>query len=178
GAAFGSIIRRDVPAMLFHDPVTDAESKSGTFADALGRVERVEDTFRIFDTRAVIRKLRADVAVLQMNANPQLAAAPSLENRIHGIIDDIEKYLLDLMPIRHHHRRFRRSFQRYLDVMALQSVVAQRQRLDQHLPNSDFITLRLALPGKRKQVLHHTVSTLSLLEQLAHVILRSIVQAF
>ncbi len=55
-----------------------------------------------------------------------------------------------------------------LDVVYLQIVIAQRQGLVQHPADIHLLLLRLALAGKRQQVLHHAVGALRLLEEFAH----------
>src|SRR5580704_4959007 len=66
----------------------------------------------------------------------------------------------------------------YSDVVSLQVVITQRQSLVKHFAKIDLLFLWLALAGKRKQVLHHPVGTLRLLEELGHELGSALTQAF
>ena len=84
--------------------------------------------------------------VLAVDADLELPGSPGLQDCIHSVVDDVQEDLLDLVGIGNHRRQFARRFPLHADVIDLQIVVAQRQRLVEHLPQIDFIPLRLPLP--------------------------------
>src|SRR5439155_17364573 len=58
-AAVGSVVSRDVAAVLLHDAIADAQAKPRSLAHALSRVERIKDTLRILESGAIIGELGA-----------------------------------------------------------------------------------------------------------------------
>ena len=67
------------------------------------------------------------------------------------------------------------AFQR--NIVDLQIVFAQGERLFQHLPQIHFLFLRFALTRERKQILHNAVRPLRLLEHLPHIVGRTLLKA-
>src|SRR5437867_12943597 len=65
-----------------------------------------------------------------------------------------------------------------LDVIYPQIVVTQREGFLENFANVYLLFLRLALPGKRKQVLHYPMRPLSLLEELSYAIGGALADAF
>src|SRR5579872_7519037 len=85
-AALGVVARRDIAAMFLHNPVADAESKASAFAALLGGIARIQDALRVFDARAVVAELCADMAVLGADSDFQGSVASGLENGVHRIV--------------------------------------------------------------------------------------------
>ena len=79
------------------------------------------------------------------------------------------------MGIGHHQGRFRSQKFFHSNVVDLQIKITQRQGLFEHLPDVDLGALRLSLPRERKQILHHPMCALCLLEQFGNIILRPVV---
>jgi hypothetical protein len=88
------------------------------------------------------------MAVLAKDANLELAGASRFKNGINRIVDDVKKYLLNLVRIGNDNRSFRRGISFYPDVIDFEIVVAQRQSLVQNLQDVDFFTLPFALAGE------------------------------
>ncbi len=68
----------NISAMLFDDAVADAQSQAGAFAHALGGVEGIENTVRLFDAGTGVLKFAYHVAVLGEDADLQRAALARL----------------------------------------------------------------------------------------------------
>jgi len=86
-------------AVFADDAVADAQAQSSALPYWLGCVERIED-FRWFaDAGTVIGKLDYQAIPAQAGVYPQVAVAGGLENRVHGIVYQIEEYLLKLVRI-------------------------------------------------------------------------------
>src|ERR1035441_5448521 len=148
GAALRSIVRGDVPTMLLHDAVADAESESGTLAHTLGGVKGIEDALGVFDSGTVVGELSANVSTNARDTNSELAGSPGLKNGIDCVVDDVQEYLLDLMRISDDQRWFRGNVTLDLDVVDFEVIVAQRQGLVEDLADVDFVALWFALAGE------------------------------
>src|SRR5271166_3424067 len=107
GSGVRVIVSRNISAVFLDDAVTDAQTKSRPFAHTFGGVEGIEDALRIFDPGAVVAELCAHVTVLGGYANFQLAVSAGLKDRIDRIVDDVKKYLLNLVWVGDDHGRFR-----------------------------------------------------------------------
>src|SRR5579864_6099772 len=144
-AAAGSIVGGDVAAMFFYDAIADAQPEAGPFSNALSGVKRIEDALGILDSSAVVGELRANVSTFRTDTNLEFAGMPSFENGIDGIVDDIQKYLLDLVRVGDDQGRFGGKIALHADVIDLEIVVAQGQSFVENLADVDLIPLRLAL---------------------------------
>ena len=140
-----SIVRGNVASMFLHNAVTDAEPQPSPLAHALSGIEGIKNAFGILHAWPIIGELCANMAVLAKHADLEFAGASGFKNGINRIVDDVKKYLLDLMRIGNDKSGFRRRVFFYADVIDFEIVVAQRQSFVQHLPDVDFFTLRFAL---------------------------------
>src|ERR1700687_4379745 len=174
----GSVVGRGVAAMFFYDAVADAQPEAGPFPNALRGVEGIEDALGILDSGAVVGALRGNVSTFATDTHPEFAGMTSFENGIDGIVDDIQKHLLDLVRVGDNHCRFGGKIALNADVIDLEVVVAQGQSFVENLADIDLISLRLPLAREREKVLDYTVRPLRLLEQFADVILCAVVQTF
>src|SRR5579863_6555798 len=64
------------------------------------------------------------------------------------------------------------------NIVDLEIVVAQGESFIHDLADIDLGALRFSLACKGKQILHHTMGALSLLEELGNEILSALIQAF
>ena len=164
--------------MLLHDTVANTESQPCAFANVFGGVEGIENLAGLFDSRPGILKFREHIAIFCGHANFQAAALPGFQHGVDGIIDDVEEYLLELMRVGGHGRKVGVNLLLQLYVIYPQIVVTQREGFLENFANVYLLFLRLALPGKRKQVLHYPMRPLSLLEELSDEIGGALAEAF
>src|SRR4051794_41055735 len=83
--------------VFFHDSVTDAEAEAGSFADLLGGEERIKDAVGMGDAVAVVAECHLDVIIFAVRGNIDTWAGYGFTDSIVGIIQDVEKYLLQLL---------------------------------------------------------------------------------
>ena len=88
------------------------------------------------------------MSIHAVHANLDFALTASFKNGIHRIVDDVEEYLLDLVRVGHHQRRFGRGLSLNGNIVDLEIVVAQCQSLVENLAHIHFLALRFALTGK------------------------------
>ena len=98
-AAFGIVVRRNVSAVFLHNSVADAESQPGSLTHALGGIEGIEYALGIFDSGSIVAEGSAHVPIRGSDANLELPAAPGFQNRVHRVVDDVQKHLLDLVRV-------------------------------------------------------------------------------
>src|SRR5271166_1529985 len=177
-AAAGRIARADLSSVLLHNAVTDAQPQSGSLAYALGGIERLEDAMRFLDAGTRIVEFGVHISVFGVDTHLQGTAASGFQHGVDGVVDDVEKHLLQLVRVRRDRRSRRFEFTLQVNVIHLQVVIPQGERFIQHLANFDELFLRLALAGKGQQALHHAMGALRLLEELAHKVGGAFVQAF
>lgn len=96
--ATGRIAARNLPVVILDHAVRGAESKTGSFADWFGRIEGVEDASRFGDSWTRVGEFDNDVVVLNLNSDAESAAATFL-HRVHGVGDDFEKTLQQLVRV-------------------------------------------------------------------------------
>src|SRR5262249_26638350 len=70
-----TVVAKDFPTMLLHDPVADAQSKSSALSDRLRRVKRVKHAMRLLDAGAGIGEKNYHVAAVPQGLDAQEAAA-------------------------------------------------------------------------------------------------------
>ena len=86
--------------MLLDNSVTNAEPEPCSLANVLGGVERIKDSLRVFDTWSRIAELRANITIALRHTDSHRSAGTALKNGVDRVIDDVEKYLLELVRIR------------------------------------------------------------------------------
>ena len=93
-------------------------------------------------------KFGVDVSSPGVDPHFQSAAVAGFQHGIHGVINDVKKYLLQLMRVGcdRWSRRFKFTLQ--FKVVYAQIVIAQAKGFVEHLANIDVLLLRLALAGK------------------------------
>src|ERR1700691_4398395 len=132
GAAFWAIEAFDASAVFLHDAVADAEAEAGALADGLGGEERIEDLLGGFDAGSAIGKLDDQLAVVVRGANHQRAAADFFQ-RVHGIADQVEENLQNLIGIAENVRQSFVNIGANFDVLSAQVQIAEVQRGSNHL---------------------------------------------
>ena len=87
--------------MVLHHAVSGAKSKAGAFAHGLGGVERIEDALRIAHSGAGVGELNHHFAAFAPEVDLKAPAANLLQC-VHGIFDDLQKRLQELIGIAEH----------------------------------------------------------------------------
>src|SRR5262249_56169995 len=91
------------------------------------------------------------------------AACGSVQDGVHGVVEDVEKDLLQLVEVGVNLGQVGIEVAVNGDVIQLQIVFAKRQRLFEHPVDLHGASLRLVLARKTQQVLNDAVISLSLL---------------
>src|SRR5215469_10411628 len=98
GTALETIAAGDVAVVLADDAVAGAEPQPSSFPDGLGGEKRFEDAFRMFDARAVIGKLDANLRIAGADGNVELAAAGFLQG-IRCVRKNLKKNMKELAGV-------------------------------------------------------------------------------
>src|SRR5215469_12477595 len=88
---------------------------------------------------------------------------------INAVVDDVKEHLLQLMRVTDNCGNMRLKFAMQPYVPDLHVIVAQQQRLLEHLDDIELLFVRLPLTCERKQVLDNTMRALTLLENFVHI---------
>src|SRR5438309_2015486 len=87
-------------AVVFADyAVADAQAETGTFADFLGREERIEDAVRGRNAWPVVAQGDLNTPINLGSGDPDRSTTPCLANRVVGIVQNVEEDLLELMAV-------------------------------------------------------------------------------
>src|SRR5579864_9229354 len=120
-----------VATVLLHDSVNDGKAQSGADAGRLRGEKGIENsrsnTWR--NAWPIVGNFQRDSAARgAVRANPDVAASAIRQQRLLGIDEQIQDYLLQLVRIRH--RLWKTSFQAafHNDIFNSQLIAAQRQR--------------------------------------------------
>src|SRR5208337_1455362 len=93
------VVTNNFAAMFADNAIANTQAQSSTLADVFGGKERIKNTFGIGDADAVIAKRNlnecAGAGAHDLNAGGPRAFA----DRIVSIVQDVEKYLLELVRV-------------------------------------------------------------------------------
>ena len=111
GAAFGLVLTSDLATVIADNTPDGAETQTCPFADGFGGIERIENTERIANATAIIRELQEEIRTLAVYGDFQSTSAGFFKG-IHGILDDFNEGLKELVGVALHARRtgFHREF--------------------------------------------------------------------
>src|SRR5689334_9546827 len=87
------IAGRDLAAVLFQDPIADAQSQASSLPYRFGGEERIEDFARIDHTWTAVVELCHHLAGVLIKTDPQHAISRDTEHRVGSVVDDVQKYL-------------------------------------------------------------------------------------
>src|SRR5437660_3168670 len=169
-----SATRRDIPhangpAVFGNDPVADAQAKTGSLADRLGCVERIENSGSVLHPGAAVGELDKQTVRIDPRADPQVALFRVFQDSVHGVVHHVEKNLLELMGFSGSDRQVFCKFQVYANVVHPQVVVAQREGLFEGLVDLDGNTFGFVLASEAQQVLHDAVGALRLFVKFVRI---------
>src|SRR5215470_14256821 len=91
--------------MLFDDSIADAQTEPCSLPDRLRREERIENLVWIFHARAAVGNLHTNSPAARCASNPDVARPALFLNCVNGVVQDIQKHLLQLVWIRSRHRQ-------------------------------------------------------------------------
>src|SRR5580692_11213610 len=90
--------------MVLHYAINGAQAQARALADRLGRIKGIEDTMRIFDSRAIVGKLHDHLSRFELGADAEHTASGFFE-RVEGVFDDLHEHLKELMAVTAHLRK-------------------------------------------------------------------------
>src|ERR1700719_1420510 len=135
-----------VPALNFaavsaDNTVADAQPQARSFARMFCGVERIENALRIDDANAVVSDVHFNGVVLMTGSNSDPAAFARFLNGVVGVIQNIQKNLLQLLTVSQRRgQRFIKSFQHF-HAMAREIIAAQLDGLAQYIVHTDELSL-------------------------------------
>src|SRR5580692_2724586 len=125
----GIVPAENFSSMGAHDSVTDAESQASAFAYLFGREERIENPIGLGDSGAVVDERYLDGIDLGIDgaagADGDFAVIAGFLNGVVGVVQDVQKDLLQLLPVAKRGRQVLVEFFDNLHAMAGKIVTAQ-----------------------------------------------------
>ncbi len=113
--AFAFVLAGDLAAVILNHAIHRAQPEPRTFSHRLGGIERIENPLRFANPRPSIRKLQHGLFALALCGNFQ-GPPPVLFQCVHGVLDDLDKRLKQLVGVALHPRRIGVDGQAYADV--------------------------------------------------------------
>src|SRR5689334_13325234 len=141
--------------MLAHDSIADAQAQPGSLPNFLGGKKWIKDALRMLNAFAIIAEKDFDPAAILNGFNLDQAWSTRGLHGIIRVVQDIEKYLLQLMRITDQIRQARIKFLYDLHAMIGEVIRAQRDCLAQNVIDLQRLALRRTLASKAQQVLHN-----------------------
>src|SRR5579863_1817779 len=108
GAAFGPVLASNLAVVFLNDAIDCAQTEAGAFADWFGCVEGIEDALGLADARAGVGELQHGLAAQPVGDDFERAAAGFFQ-RVHGILDDLDEGLKQLVGVALHAGKVRRN---------------------------------------------------------------------
>jgi len=84
--------------VILNNSVNSTDAKTSALADGLGCVEGIKDALGIAEARTVVRELEHDFVLLADAGDLEAAVTHSVES-VHGIFDDLDKGLEQLVGV-------------------------------------------------------------------------------
>src|SRR5208282_107868 len=167
GGAFArAALHADIARVFLDDAVGYRKSKTGTAILALrgrrlGGEKWIVDALNVFlrNARTGIRDAHAHEFAVQRGHVQD--SAPG--HRVLGIQEQIQKHLLQAPGVALNQRKVLRELGLHLDVSHLELVLEQRQRIGDHLVQTDFRQFRARGAGKVQQIIDNLRSAERLL---------------
>src|ERR1035438_7909848 len=175
GGSFGIkiVVTNNFAPVFADDAIADAQSQSGSLANVFGREKGIEDAVGVGDAGTVIAERDFDVAAAARAHDFDAGGMAAFADRVIGIVDDVEKNLLQLMRIADDFGQGLIQALQYLNAVTDEVV-----RTELHGAVEDGIQLhRLAarrhLARKAEQVLHNLLGALGFLENDSQIAART-----
>src|SRR6516165_9350495 len=160
----------DLASMLAHNSLADAQSETCAFPDILGGKKGVEDAVWTLDPVAVVAKDHLDQVVQIGRADFDARGAARIAHGIVGIVQNVQKNLLQLVRVPDHQVEILVQVFEYLDTAAMEIIGAQLHGAVQDGVELDRLALRRHGTGEGEQVLHDLFGALRLLQDDAQVL--------
>src|ERR1700733_2037744 len=129
-----------------------------------GGVERVENALRIDDARAIVDDVYFNAVIMMTGSNGDPSALAGLLDGIVGVIQNIQKNLLQLLSVSQRGRQRFIKLLQHLHAVTSEIVAAQLDGLAQYIVHTDKLALHRALARKTQQVLNDILGALRLLQ--------------
>src|SRR5215472_17698826 len=97
---------RDLAAMLFHDPVADAQAETCTLADGLRRIERIKGSVQVSEAGAAIVKAKHHAIGATCGLNAYVLVGGAFQS-VNGVVEQVQKDLFELIFVQRDRRKLR-----------------------------------------------------------------------
>src|SRR5467141_3622481 len=162
-AALGAVETGDLAAMIVDESIADAQTKPRALADGFRRIEGVKDQTRLADARAGVGEQNDHVSPFAQRAHGKRAAAYFL-HCIHGVVDDVEEDLQQLIRVAADRGNGYTGLQFDADVLAAKIQPPELRRTNDDGVDVDQGTLLTGyLVRKAEQVVHQRLRTARLI---------------
>src|SRR5947209_13237696 len=159
--------------MLAYDAIADAQPQACALPNFLRGEKWIEDALGILNALAIVAEQDFHPAAVMNSLNfnqPRPACSP---NRVIGIIQNVEEYLLQLVRVPHQLRQAVIKLFHDLHTVIGEVIGAQSNRLAQNFIDLHRLALWRTLPGKAQQVLHDFFCALRFFENYLQVLARA-----
>ena len=170
GAARRRVADLDFAAVFFDDAVANAEAEAGSLPYGLGGVKGIEDAMGTFHAGAAVGEFNAEAIAGDDGANPDFAFAAIFADGVYGVIENIQKNLLELVEIAGREREAGIALTMDVDAVELHVVFAKDERFFENLVELDGRALGLVLASEAQKILDDVMGTLGLFMDLFEVI--------
>jgi hypothetical protein len=148
--------------VLLDDAVADAKTETCSLPDGLSGVKRIKDAVWVGYAGTVISKLDAQAIARDLSSNGDFPRRARFLNGIHGVVENIQKDLFELMKIPGSRRELGVKFPPDHDIVMLHVEFPKDESLFEDLIDLNRSTLGLLLARKTEQVLDDVVGSLRL----------------
>ncbi len=164
------VVTKNLAPMLLQNAVANAEAEAGAFADLFGGEERVENLIRMGDSVAVVAERNFDRVARLGRHDLDARGTADFVHGIVGIVQNVEKDLLQLVRVAHHLGQSLVEMFHDIDAVAVEVIGPQLDRPAQNRVQLHGVALRRHLAGKAEQVLHDLLGALGFLQDHAHIL--------
>src|SRR5579862_3353167 len=159
----GIVAALNLPAMRAHKSVADAQTETGALAGLLGGEERIKNTLHVRDSGTVVADGDLNPLAGMRGAQENPPAATGFLDGVVGIVQQVQKYLLQLLRIPKNRRKLLVILLADFHTMARKVVSAQFGGLAKNRTHIHQFALDRALPRKAQQILHDVFGALGFL---------------
>ena len=163
---------KNLAAVFLHNAVADTQAQAGSLADFFGGEEGIENLIGMRNPVAVVAEGNFDGVAGFGGHDFDARGAANFVHGVVGVVENVEKDLLQLMGVAHH---IGQPFVQVLDdfdAVAGEVVGAQLNGAAQDHIELHGVALRRHLAGKAEQVLHDLLGALGFLQNYAQIFAR------
>src|SRR5579864_2801274 len=168
----GIIHAGDLASMLPHDAVTNAQAEASSLADFFCRVERLEDAFRLRNPRSVVSDRDLHPSLALRRGDLDAPHATDFAHGVIGIVQDVEKHLLELIRIPKNRRNVRTRVLNDFNTLTGGAIGAELDYLFEYFLGDKPLASRRHLAREAQQVVDDFLRTLCFLQHDAQLLFR------